>query len=519
MEDSEKKQSGKQPQEGELPPAEANNKDGNKPESTKNTNTTFIVFLCVLGGILLFGLIYGAFTHNISGVLGTIWSVALAILVLLAMITVHEFGHYIAGKIFGFGIVEFSLGFGPAIYKKQKKNGEIFSVRALPIGGYCAFEGEDDDCNSPTAFNNRKPWQRIIVLVAGATMNFLFALVLVILLFGIYGQSRLNAFEIEPNIQYSQSLESGDVILSLNGRNIYLQTDVISALDGLKEGDVIQAKVSRNGEIQTVNLTLRADAVPNNLTDLEGVSRSIGIAQLLCVDSVDSNSPFRPGDALFRECTSVYDNDVDDINGKYRAERRIYSATGLCEYLKGYSAGDEVMLWLFRGGDYYRLTFTLPEGEITPENVFEKLGINGIHGESRWSTSTVRLGFFATLGGSFVYAFNVAGTIFRILGELLTGKLFIKAMGGTVTTVVVTSRAIRVGGLSFLLEIAAYIGVNLAVFNLLPIPSLDGSRVVFTLIEMIFRKPVPKKLEGIIHAVGLIVLLSFAVLMDLLHLF
>lgn len=115
-----------------------------------------------------------------SDVMKTIGSVLLAILILLAMITVHEFGHYIAGKIFKFKINEFAIGFGPALYKRTKKNGEVFSVRALPLGGYCAFEGEDEENSHPDAFNNKKPWQRIIVLFAGAFMNYLLALLLII---------------------------------------------------------------------------------------------------------------------------------------------------------------------------------------------------------------------------------------------------------------------------------------------------------------------------------------------------
>ena len=71
--------------------------------------------------------------------------ILLALVVLLVLITVHEFGHYCAGKIFGFKINEFSIGFGPAIYKKTRKDGEVFSVRWLPLGGFCAFEGEDED--------------------------------------------------------------------------------------------------------------------------------------------------------------------------------------------------------------------------------------------------------------------------------------------------------------------------------------------------------------------------------------
>ena len=497
----------------QAPPQGSDNRPNGK------SNLAFKVFLCVLGGILLFGFIFGLATDNLGGVFGVICSVAAAILVLLLMITVHELGHYAAGKIFGFGITEFSLGFGPALYSKVKKNGEIFSVRALPFGGYCAFEGEDEDNVSPTAFNNRKPWQRIIVLVAGATMNFLLALVFIIMLFGIYGQSRMVAFEIVPDTEYSLSLSGGDALVSLNGKSIYLQTDLIDALNGKKKGDTVSAEVARDGRTEKINITLREDVASKNSTDIGSVSRALGIAELIYIDKVNEGSPFKEGDALFRECTSVYENDVSDPNGKYRSEKRFFTAADVCEYLNGYSAGDEVMMWIHRDDEYFRLKFTLGETDFTEENVFSKLGIAEAEYYDRWSVSNVRLGIGETLGGTFAYAFRIAGTILRVLGELLTGKLLLNSVGGTVTTVVMTSKAIRVGGLSFLLDIAAYIGVNLAVFNLLPIPALDGSRVVFTLIEMIFRKPVPKKLEAVIHTIGLVALLAFAVTVDLLQLF
>ena len=105
--------------------------------------------------------------------------ILLALAVLLVMITVHELGHYVAGKIFGFKINEFSIGFGPAIYKRTRKDGEVFAIRALPLGGYCAFEGEDEDGKeSPEAFNNRPAWKRLIVLLSGVTFNFLLLIVL-----------------------------------------------------------------------------------------------------------------------------------------------------------------------------------------------------------------------------------------------------------------------------------------------------------------------------------------------------
>ena len=105
--------------------------------------------------------------------------------------------------------------------------------------------------------------------------------------------------------------------------------------------------------------------------------------------------------------------------------------------------------------------------------------------------------------------------IFTVLGQLITGALGISSVGGTVTTISVTAEAIKVGGFRNLLNISSFIGVNLAVFNLLPIPALDGSRVVFTLIEGIRKKPLNRNVEGIIHTVGLFALLLFAVFVDL----
>jgi regulator of sigma E protease len=143
------------------------------------------------------------------------------------------------------------------------------------------------------------------------------------------------------------------------------------------------------------------------------------------------------------------------------------------------------------------------------------LGSMGIYG--LYTTST-KGGFFETIGNSFAYSVKIGGTILRSLGELFTGKLGINSMGGPVTTIKVTSEAASSSWMSFF-NITAFIGVNLAVFNLLPIPALDGCKVIFCLIEWIRKKPVNRKVETWIHFIGIIFLLGFAVLVDLLQLF
>jgi regulator of sigma E protease len=156
---------------------------------------------------------------------------------------------------------------------------------------------------------------------------------------------------------------------------------------------------------------------------------------------------------------------------------------------------------------------------LTDEQILLELGIQQHSLLLKYTTKNVRFGFMESIGRGLRYSYSVAGKIFRTLGELLTGKLSITAMGGPITTISVTSNAIKDGGFNYFLEIMGFIGINLAVFNLLPIPALDGSRAVFCIIEGIRKKPINRKVEGIIHAIGLFVLLGFCILVDILQMF
>ena len=372
-----------------------------------------------------------------SDVLSAVGSVLLALLILLAMITVHEFGHWAAGKLLHFKITEFAIGFGPALYKHTKKNGEVFSVRALPLGGYCAFAGEDEEAADPDAFNNKKPWRRIIVLFAGAFMNYVLALVLILISFFSFGQLLLMAYRTD-GAEYTQSgipvsgysFADEDVILSCEGKGVYLTSDLMEVLEGKKEGDLVSFVVSRKGaegrSEQGISVMLRSDATFENLTDTDPLWQALGIAQRVNED----------GSTTWMVASASY---------------------------KGF-------------------------------------------------------GFFQTVGNAFGYSFRIGGTIFKVLGQLFTGHLGLEAFGGPVTTIKLTS---QIASRSFqqFLEIAAFIGVNLAVFNLLPIPALDGSKIVFTLIEWVRGKPVNRKVEAALHFAGFVLLIGFAILVDLLQFF
>ncbi len=423
---------------------------------------------------------------SFASVMKSIGGVLLAVAVLLIMVTVHEFGHYLAGKALNFKINEFSVGFGPALFKKRsKKSGELFALRVIPLGGYCAFDGEDEyeendesgdafahkdepfvelSQNSPVTendegryefneenvaiktmekrerdekdlkneypepkgerFNDQPPWKRIIVLIAGATMNYLFALIVLFIMFGSYGCIHSYvAYKGEGTpVVLENELSAGDIVLRVDGEDIYLTSDYVDALSGKKQGEKVQVDIRRRNadgvwEEKTLSVSLKADCNFENMIDLKSA----------------------------------------------------YTAFGL---------------------DSTQYIFA---------NVTQKEG------------------FWKTIGSSFVYSGKIGGTVLRTLGELITGKISLTAMGGPITTINVTAQAASNGLLSFL-NIAAFIGVNLAVFNLLPIPALDGCKVIFCIIEWIRKKPVNRKVETMIHFIGIIFLFAFAIFVDVLQL-
>ena len=144
--------------------------------------------------------------------------ILLAVVVLLVMVTIHELGHYTAGKMLGFKINEFSVGFGPALFSKKRKNGEVFSVRAIPLGGFCAFEGEEEASENEGAFMKQKPWKRLIVLFFGAFFNILSAIVFSFILLVSVGYdvpTVTKVKEVNGNIQ--QQLQVGDIITEVDG--------------------------------------------------------------------------------------------------------------------------------------------------------------------------------------------------------------------------------------------------------------------------------------------------------------
>lgn len=410
--------------------------------------------------------------------------VIVALLALMAMIVIHELGHYTAGKLLGFKIDEFSIGFGPAIFKrKSKKTGEVFALRPFPVGGFCAFHGEDADgalldeesnpvidskgnvVKDPDAFNNQKPWKRLIVLFSGAFMNFLSAIVIITIYFSAYGQLLPAVVGTASIDGYQNVFESGDAILSINGKqvNIMLQEDLDNAFSGL--GDSAEFVVLRDGK----RVKLKAGKF--------------------------NYCPFEDGDKIYA------------VNGQ-----KVETPYPYQQLADNVDTDEQITVVTARYDE---------NGKISKTTMLVKRGADGVFysygfGITR-SLARVKLPFFLAFGRAWGFCFFIVFKILASLGALITGKAGIETAGGTITTIGMMAKVSALGFDSFL-YVVAIISANLAVMNLLPFPALDGSRMLFTLIEMIFKKPVPRKVEAVIHTVGLILLLLLAVFLDIFHL-
>ncbi len=338
-------------------------------------------------------------------VLTYIGYIALALCVLLLMITIHELGHYTAGKIFKFKIDEFSIGFGKAIYTKKKKNGEIFSIRMLPLGGYCAFAGEDTAEIKDGDFNSKPCWQRLIVQVSGVLFNFLSAILFTIILLVSFGYDIPKISTIDPN-GANIHLQSSDVITHINGEKI-----------DFSNGNTFNVLLSKHIDSETVAITINRNG--------EKIETYLNIA----------TSTDKDGKKLF--------------------------ALGMT---------------------------------VTPTP------------QTLWTA----------IARSVPMTFEMSWQVLKFLFMLLTGQVALSGVTGPISTIT-TIASYTEQSFANLFVFLPFIAVNLAVFNILPIPSLDGARMVFTGIEWVRRKPIKREIEAQIHFWGLMILLVFVVAIDAIH--
>lgn len=336
-------------------------------------------------------------------------SILFAILLFSLLIFLHELGHFVAAKLSSVRVNEFSMFMGPAIWKKQK--GEtLYSIRCIPIGGYCAMEGEDGGSDDPRAFDRASWWKRLIILAAGSFMNFLTGLALLGIFFSGEQQFILPVVtQIEDGctIVGEYGIQEGDRILELDGEKIYVYSDfqMILELNGGEQHDLVLLRDGRRVELKDFAM-------------------------------VKTEFPNEDGSTSLR----------------------------------------------------FGFSFSLVPATFT---------------------ETVK------------YVWNSALDMVRMvrlsLKMLLSGQAGIQDVGGPVMIVQQMTQVAEASSTTYyavmnLIYFGAFIAINLAVMNLLPIPALDGGRIVCllitTVVEAVTRKKIDPKYEGYLHGAGMILLLA-----------
>ena len=176
-----------------------------------------------------------------------------AILVFGVLIAVHELGHFMAAKACGVRVNEFSIGMGPALWKKQKGETQ-YSLRLFPVGGFCAMEGEEEDSDDPTALNNQGFWAKLLIFAAGAAMNFIAGLLIILVLYAdaqAFYVPVVAGFADGCPLESADGLQEGDRLLRIDGEKVYVYSD-ISLLMGLNKTGAFDLQIERNGEVITL---------------------------------------------------------------------------------------------------------------------------------------------------------------------------------------------------------------------------------------------------------------------------
>ena len=426
--------------------------------------------------------------------------IILAILIFSAIVLFHELGHFLLAKKNKIVVTEFSLGMGPRLFSTVK-NGTRYSVKLFPLGGSCAMMGEDMEDEAPGTFNGAPVWGRIATVAAGPVFNFILAFVLTMIIVSLVGYDPAEVTTVEEGSTVAEAgLQEGDIIKEYQGYQIDLSRDLYlyMYLNKPQENETVHMTVEREGK--DVELSFKPDVQVRYLLGFNRKSTdSLEVASLI------------PGMGLSE--TGVESGDViTSINGV-----RIEDGDDYIAYLADHPLTEKkVTITYERNGLEYTAEVTPSESRTAVLSFSYNLGYTKAHGAA------------VLKYGALEVKYLIRSTLLS-LKELLTGGLSMKDLSGPVGVVDAigsTYEASKSEGmltiLVNMLYMAALLSANLGVMNLLPLPALDGGRLVFLVIEAIRRKPVNRQVEGMIHFAGLMALMLLMVVVmynDILRIF
>lgn len=408
----------------------------------------------------------------------------------------HEAGHFITAKKCGVKVNEFALGMGPKLFS-FKRGETVYSLRLLPIGGYCAMEGEDEASDDVRAFNNISAFKRMIIVIAGAVMNILLGVAMMLIL--VCTEQSYITTTIDGFYPYSftanTGLQENDEITEIGGYNINNSNDFSFALYTLPLVEVDGNTLEIYKEDCVFDLYIIDGYKDVELTDEQEAEiydiQLEGASYIRAANTKDE--AYKYFEQYYKEASKYTGKEIVVPKITEKDTRQRYR--GDVEVIRN---GEKVLV---EDVDFFTYKSS-EDGEPT-------LSID-------FHMKSVDRSFKTVITETFSRSVSIVRMVWNSLVGLVTGQFGINDVSGPVGMVSAVSDVASMGlqtsiwsALYNIAFIMVIITINLGIFNMLPFPALDGGRFVLLFIEAVFKKHLPRKYEGYINAAGLIILLAF----------
>lgn len=386
------------------------------------------------------------------------------------IIAIHEFGHFIFAKLFGVKVNEFAIGMGPTILKKQGKETK-YALRLLPIGGFVSMEGEGEESDDEKAYCNQKTWKKMIIISAGAVFNLILGFILCLILVSgedAVGTNRISGFY--EDAKSNSVLQLDDEILKIDGKRVFSNYDITFLMQRNLSGK-FDFTVKRNGE------KILLEDVP-----FQKITSGNFSYKDRAISSVSANLK-RAG---------LKDGDIITVINGQKVKN------------------DDELISLIRSDEDFRYDIEVLRAE-------EKITFFDVP----FATVTIfdftvypdNRNVFTVTREAFGYAFSLGRMVYLSLFDLISGQYGLNDISGPIGTMSiitdVAQESVETTDYSTLFMLFAMITINIGLFNLLPVPALDGGHLFFMFFELILRRKIPQKYVSWISAAGLVLLLIF----------
>ncbi len=404
----------------------------------------------------------------ISGILSFIWVMIKLILALSIITIVHELGHFLIAKLLKIKVNEFSIGFGPSITGFKRKE-TLYSFRWILLGGYNALEGENENSEDPRAYSNQPGWKKLLVLIMGSTFNLILAgLILVIIGLCLqFPSTTIKEFYRSPATNASAvedaGLQIGDTIKKVNGKKVTLYNEINEIV--LKDKKFIITFERAGKEYET--------SVENPVKKVS----LIGVAIIEDSEGQNSIQFIEPGKQAMAAGLKAGDK-IIEVNGN-----KVKTTFEVVYEL--YSILDKpIDIVILRDDKEQKIT--IQKGEIVD------------YFDVGFAPETLALKPLEKVKYALVNAGDIFKQVLAMYKKLFTGKAGVNQLSGIVGVGEVVSQSQDIWDF---LNLIAVISLSVGLMNLLPIPPMDGGKIVMVVIEMITRKKIPEKIEGIISMI------------------